>query len=341
MAIAKMARQPLQSAGPRNLRLQYLCGLRRRLHDGRASASEAASLAGHLGLDNLCWIYDNNHITIEGNTRITFTEDIAARFLAYGWNVLRVGDANDMDRIEHALDVFRKTKERPTFIILDSQSVTARRTSKIPPRLMANRWAKRKFASSNVATDGRRTPNSWSPTGSTNTCGRYWDARVPRPRAVDATLRRISVGVSRARARDRFDAAPRVAARMGPGLPTFPADPEGRRGTRSLGQGAKRAGAERPVASRRFGRSRVVEQDRVEVRRRRAISRPAPPGGRESALRRSRARNGGHRQRTVPVEAAGLRRHLLHLQRLRAAGHPAFRPDGTAYDLRVHARRHG
>ncbi len=84
-------------------------------------ASEAASLAGHLELDNLCWIYDNNHITIEGNTRLTFTEDIAARFLGYGWNVLRVGDANDIDRIQHALEVFIQTKGRPTFIILDSQ----------------------------------------------------------------------------------------------------------------------------------------------------------------------------------------------------------------------------
>jgi transketolase len=83
-------------------------------------ASEAASLAGHLGLDNLCWIYDNNHITIEGKTRITFTEDIASRFMGYGWNVLRVGDANDIDLIQSALDIFRKTKGRPTFIILDS-----------------------------------------------------------------------------------------------------------------------------------------------------------------------------------------------------------------------------
>ena len=83
-------------------------------------SSEAASLAGHLGLDNLCWVYDNNHITIEGDTRITFTEDIAARFLGYGWNVLRVGDANDIDRIQSALAVFQKTKGRPTFIILDS-----------------------------------------------------------------------------------------------------------------------------------------------------------------------------------------------------------------------------
>ncbi len=83
-------------------------------------ASEAASLAAHLGLDNLCWIYDNNHITIEGNTRIAFTEDVAARFLAYGWNVLRVGDANDLGRIERALEIFRQTKGRPTFIVLDS-----------------------------------------------------------------------------------------------------------------------------------------------------------------------------------------------------------------------------
>jgi transketolase len=82
-------------------------------------ASEAASLASHLGLDNLCWIYDNNRITIEGSTRITFTED-GGPIPSYGWNVLRVGDANDIERIEHALDIFRKTKERPTFIVLDS-----------------------------------------------------------------------------------------------------------------------------------------------------------------------------------------------------------------------------
>ncbi len=82
--------------------------------------SEAASLAGHLGLDNLCWVYDNNHITIEGQTSLAFTEDVAARFLGYGWNVLRVGDANDLDRIEQALGVFRETKGRPTLIILDS-----------------------------------------------------------------------------------------------------------------------------------------------------------------------------------------------------------------------------
>ena len=82
--------------------------------------SEAASLAGHLGLADLCWIYDNNHITIEGNTRIAFTEDVSARFQAYGWNVLRVGDANDIGRIRDALELFRQEKQRPTLIVLDS-----------------------------------------------------------------------------------------------------------------------------------------------------------------------------------------------------------------------------
>src|SRR5437660_7153937 len=71
--------------------------------------SEAASLAGHLGLDELCWIYDNNHITIEGNTKLAFTEDVGARFAAYGWNGLRVGDANDLAAIERALASFRAT----------------------------------------------------------------------------------------------------------------------------------------------------------------------------------------------------------------------------------------
>jgi transketolase len=83
-------------------------------------SSEGASLAAHLGLENLCWIYDNNHITIEGSTRLAFTEDVASRFLAYGWNVLRVGDANDIARIEGALEIFQTTKDRPTLIVLDS-----------------------------------------------------------------------------------------------------------------------------------------------------------------------------------------------------------------------------
>ena len=83
-------------------------------------SSEAASLAGHLRLSNLCWIYDNNHITIEGNTALTFTEDVATRFIAYGWNVTRVGDANDLEMLGRAFRTFQSCKDRPTLIIVDS-----------------------------------------------------------------------------------------------------------------------------------------------------------------------------------------------------------------------------
>ena len=83
-------------------------------------SNEAASLAGHLQLDNLCWIYDNNHVTIEGHTNIAFRDDVASRFMSYGWNVQRVGDANDLDMLDRAFGVFKKTVERPTLIIVDS-----------------------------------------------------------------------------------------------------------------------------------------------------------------------------------------------------------------------------
>ncbi len=81
---------------------------------------EAASLAGHLALPNLCWIYDNNHITIEGNTSLAYSDDVALRFEAYHWNVLRVGDANDVALIDRAIQAFLKTNDRPTLIIVDS-----------------------------------------------------------------------------------------------------------------------------------------------------------------------------------------------------------------------------
>src|SRR5258706_3445415 len=83
-------------------------------------SSEAASLAGHLKLSNLCWIYDNNHISIEGNTSLAFSDDVATRFMAYGWNVTRVGDANDLEMLERAFGIFHKSTDRPTLIIVDS-----------------------------------------------------------------------------------------------------------------------------------------------------------------------------------------------------------------------------
>ena len=83
-------------------------------------SSEAASIAGHLKLSNLCWIYDSNRITIEGNTGLAFSEDVATRFMAYGWNVTRVGDANDLDMLARAIHVAQNSTDRPTLIIIDS-----------------------------------------------------------------------------------------------------------------------------------------------------------------------------------------------------------------------------
>jgi transketolase len=83
-------------------------------------SSEAASLAGHWKLSNLCWIYDSNQITIEGHTALAFSEDVATRFIGYGWNVTRVGDANDLEMLERAFLAFKNTNDRPTLIIVDS-----------------------------------------------------------------------------------------------------------------------------------------------------------------------------------------------------------------------------
>jgi transketolase len=100
-----------------NFNVYALCG------DGcmmEGISAEAASLAGHLKLANLCWIYDNNHVTIEGNTALTFTDDVATRFIGHGWNVTRVGDANDLEMLARAFRTFLATRDRPTLIIVDS-----------------------------------------------------------------------------------------------------------------------------------------------------------------------------------------------------------------------------
>jgi transketolase len=100
-----------------NYRTYALCG------DGcmmEGISNEAASLAGHLKLSSLCWIYDNNHITIEGNTDLAFSDDVATRFMAYGWHVTRVGDANDLELLSRAFKNVQAVTDRPSLIIVDS-----------------------------------------------------------------------------------------------------------------------------------------------------------------------------------------------------------------------------
>ncbi len=302
-------------------------------------SAEAASLAGHLGLDHLCWIFDNNHITIEGSTDLAFTEDVAARFLAYGWNVLRVGDANDIDRIEHALGSFGRPRAGRRFIILDSSigygSPNRQGTAAAHGEPLGDeeiRLTKRVYGWPEDATflvpDGVRE---------------HFDAGVGK-RGADA--RRAWTELFAAyRSKypgsgdgDRSDAAAQAAGRLGSEPPGVPGRSEGHGGTGGLGQGAERPRAERPVVPGWLGGPRSLEQDHADVRRRRR-SPGRQPRRQESALRRARARDGLDHERAVADEAAAVRRDLLHLQRLRAARDPALRPDGAADDLRLHARR--
>ena len=128
-------------------------------------SSEAASLAGHLKLANLCWIYDNNHITIEGHTDLAFSDDTATRFIGYGWNVTRVGDANDLDMLRRALRVFKNTSDRPTLIIVDSHIAYGAPNKQDTGAAHGEPLGEEEIRLTKRFTAGRRTPSSWSRRG--------------------------------------------------------------------------------------------------------------------------------------------------------------------------------
>ena len=289
--------------------------------------AEAASLAGHLELDNLCWIYDNNHITIEGNTRIAFTEDVAARFLGYGWNVLRVGDANDLERIEHALDgVQARPSDRPTLIVLDTPH-RLRLAAPAGHRRRARRAARRGGSEAHQArlrlAGGRAVPRPRRRARALRGRHRRRAARR-RTRSGTSSSRKYRAKYPALADGDRADAEARAARGLGQQPAGVPGRRQGHRRPRRVGQGAERARAEHPVAPRRLGRPRAVEQDHAQVRgrrrvRARLVRRPQP------ALRHPRARDGRGGERHGAVQAAAVRRDLLHLQRLRARRRSACR----------------
>ncbi len=191
-------------------------------------ASEAASIAGHLQLSNLCWIYDSNRVSLSGPTDLTFTEDVAARFMGYGWNVMRVGDANDTDRIARAIDIFRRTDDRPTMIIIDSHigygAPHKQDTSAAHGEPLGDdevRLAKRSYGwpedaqflvpdgvydhfKAGVGRRGRELREAW--------LARFEDYRRAHPELADRIER-----MQRRELPDRWDAA----------LPSFPADEKG------------------------------------------------------------------------------------------------------------------
>ena len=280
-------------------------------------ASEAASLAGHLRLSNLCWIYDSNRVTIEGHTDIAFTEDVAARFLAYGWNVQRVTDANDTERLERAYHGFLSTEDRPTLIIVHSHIGYGAPHKQDSPEAHGEplgeeevRLTKEFFgfdpAQDFVVPDGVRQHFS----AQLGTRGAHLNA------AWQDTFERY---------RNQYpDLAEQVdlheqawtATRMGVGAAGLPAERDRAFHARCLRQSAERGRRTHTVDHRWRGRPDAEHKDTAHLRSRRRL--PAQRDTRrsswpQSALRRSRARDVCRSERHDTDRTARLRVRLSDL----------------------------
>ena len=299
--------------------------------------SEAASLAGHLGLDNLCWIYDNNHITIEGSTSITFTEDVIARFIAYRWNVMRVGDANDIGRIEETLRSLPETRGRPTLIVIDSHigygSPKVQDTAEAhgdPLGADEVKVAKRNYGwpedaeflvppevyedfARGVGARGAAAHRSW----------------LEKLAGYRLTYPALAAEIEQMQRRDLPEGWDRD-------LPVFAADAKGNRRPRCVRCCAQRDCAQRAVDVGWLGRCRTLEPDHTQVSGRGGFS-GAKSRRPESAFRHPRARHGCDLQRARGIETETLLRDVFHLQRLCASSFAAGRLDGAAGDLCIHS----
>ncbi len=301
-------------------------------------SGEAASLAGHLKLPNLCWIYDNNHISIEGNTSLSFSEDVGTRFQGYGWNVVRVSDANNLERLDAALTTFKATQDRPTLIIVDSHiaygSPNKQDTSAAHGEPLGDE-------------EIRLTKKNY---------GWPEDAKFLVPDEVRAEFK-AGIGARGKQLRDgwmaKFDqysaAYPELADELykmqhrelptdwNKDLPTFPADPERRGGTRQFQQSPERAGKKRALADWRLRRPCPVHQNPPDIRRRGRLFRYRTERA-QHALRHPRTRDGRNFERHVAVQSPSVWLRLFDFQRLRPPRHSSERPHGTADHPHLHAR---
>ena len=240
-------------------------------------SNEAASIAGHLKLDNLCWIYDNNHITIDGNTRLAYEDDVAARFMGYGWNVTRVGDANDIELIATRLRGVQGRggapdadhRRQPHRLRLAAQAGHLRR-----PRRAARRGggardqARLRLAGGRPVPRPRRGPRALRRGG-----------RRPRRRGarrVGGQARRLRRGRARARRRDRGPAAARAARGLGRRDPQLRARREGHRHPQGLESGRERDRRAPALAARRLRRPHRLDLGPPRASTAPTTSSPAP-----------------------------------------------------------------
>ena len=299
-------------------------------------SGEAGSLAGHLKLGKLVYLYDDNHVTLDGPAKQSFTEDVLARYAAYGWQVLRVENGNtDLDGIDRAIRTAVSQEERPTIIAVRTTigygsphkaGTTAAHGSPLGVEEVA---LTKKDA--RLGVDGRVSHPEGSPRAPAF-------GRRPRRKGrgrVAAALRGVREGVPGSRRGVARRREGRAAERLG----RRPSEVEGgriARDPRGVRQGHQRDRQARAGASRRRRRPLRVDED--PHRRRGRVRRP-DRRREQHPLRRARARDGGDRQRHgLPRRRASVRRHLLLLLGLHAPVDPPRGPVAPADDLRLDAR---
>ena len=301
-------------------------------------SSEAASLAGHLRLSNLCWIYDNNHITIEGNTSLAFTEDVATRFIGYGWNVTRVGDANDLEMLTRAFDTFRAERERPTLVIVDSHIAYGSPTKQDTHGAHGEPLGEEEVRLTKRAYGWPEQETFLVPEGVDEHFEKGIRSRGKQLR--DAWFEMFAAYEAQhpeLRRRDPAHAEAAAPRRMGRRDPDVRTRREGTRRTRRVAKVQNAIAARRSVADRRIGRPVAFHEDATHIRgrggRRTRRARRAEP-----SLRDPRARDGLDPERPLAVEAAAVRLGVPDLLGLRAGGDPAVGLDGDPRHPRLHAR---
>ncbi len=300
-------------------------------------SGEAASLAGHLGLGNLCWIYDNNHITIEGNTELAYSDDVATRFLGYGWNVTRVGDANDLEMLERAFSTFKKTTDRPTLIIVDShiaygapnkQDTSAAHGEPLGTEEI--KAAKRHYGwpedAAFLVPDGVREHFQSGMGARGEALQRAWFAGFDQYRRQYPDLADQGYRMVRRELPDGWDT----------GLPVFPADRKGAATRDASGQALN-------VVARNVPWLLGGSADLGPSCKTRLTFDGAGDFGAENSCRAESplwcpgARHGRRPQWSVPVEPSAIRIRVPDFQRLRPSGDPLERTDGNSGDPHLHA----
>ena len=258
-------------------------------------SSEAGSVAGHQRLANLCWIYDNNHISIDGHTEITYSDDVAARFMGYRWNVTRVGDANDLELLTRAFEEFKEEKDRPTLIIVDSHIGYGSPHKQDTAEAHGEPLGEEEVRETKRAYGWPEDAQFLIPDG---VYEHFADGVGERGHRLRADWeQRVADGGRGPRGRDRPDAAPRAAGRLGRRDPELRRGPRRRRNPKGVQPGAERDRLQGAVAPRRVGGPHRLHLGRPRAAT--ATNRSSPRAGKGASSTLASASTSPRRSRTA------------------------------------------